>query len=162
MRKSIGNFAKASQWAPVIVFTDLDEEECAPSLIEDWRKHLTFVADNLHIRVAVKEVEAWLVADQQGITDMLGRKSVRVPPNADDVADPKAWILQNALKSPRRIREQLVTTSGGGLRQGLGYNNYIGKWVAEGWHPNTAAANSESLTRTLNFVEAFAAQLTSR
>ncbi|WP_219817567.1 hypothetical protein, partial [Rathayibacter tritici] len=47
LRAKIGNFAKVSQRAPVIVFTDLDRKECAPSLVGEWRQGLSFDAPNL-------------------------------------------------------------------------------------------------------------------
>lgn len=61
LRKTIVGWNRAARGCPFIVLTDLDNTRCAPSLIAEWLtvpKH-----PNLLFRIAVREVEAWLLSD---------------------------------------------------------------------------------------------------
>jgi len=64
--------AAAAAGTPVLLLTDLDQHPCPPVLIDDWldiEPH-----SNLIFRVAVREVESWLLADREGLADFLGIK----------------------------------------------------------------------------------------
>jgi hypothetical protein len=70
LKRTVNGFNNAAQGIPFLVGTDLDTYECPPALIDDWLprpKH-----DNLLIRVAVREAEAWVLADRDGFAQFLG------------------------------------------------------------------------------------------
>ena len=58
---------------PYFILTDLDTALCAPQLINDWIKH-TPLNSNLFFRVAVHEVESWILADRENIARACSRK----------------------------------------------------------------------------------------
>lgn len=66
IKTTINGFNQAAVALPFFVLTDLDRYECAPSLIGNWLKG--GCAPNLIFRVAVREAEAWLLADIQGLS----------------------------------------------------------------------------------------------
>jgi hypothetical protein len=46
--------------------------------------------------VAVREIEAWLLADHEAVIELFGRKVARrLPPYPDEIDDPKAKTLSS-------------------------------------------------------------------
>ena len=103
LKKNIGAFNKSARGIPILVLTDLDRGKCAPLLIADWLpnpKH-----NNLIFRVAVREIESWLLADRDSIAKFLGVSVSALPLNPDEILDPKALVINLAENSCRdRIR----------------------------------------------------------
>ena len=65
LKKTIRGWNAAAKGKPFLLVTDLDSATCPNQLIEDWLpvpKH-----ENLLFRVAVREIEAWLLADAKGL-----------------------------------------------------------------------------------------------
>ena len=136
---------------PSIVFTDLDRpESCPAELVRDWTSGLQ-VAPKLLMRVAVMEIEAWVIADRQSFAEWLGIATNVVSRNPDDIPDPKRELVDLARRSRKReLREALVMSLPDGLfRPGPGYNAYLGSFIAQLWKPETARVNSPSLNRAI-------------
>ncbi|WP_219817481.1 hypothetical protein, partial [Rathayibacter tritici] len=159
LRAKIGNFAKVSQRAPVIVFTDLDRKECAPSLVGEWRQGLSFDAPNLLIRVAAQEAEAWMIADTAGIAALLGRPNLVVPAQADDIQDPKEWLLNAAAHAGRSFKQRFTRVERNRLRQGVEYNLILETFVLKVWDPESARERSDSLDRAVRALEVLNARI---
>lgn len=140
------SWRQISRQVPVFIFTDLDNLECAPSLIEKWCGGRP-LGDNLHIRIAVREVESWLLADNDAFRSLIGPRG-SIPLSPDDLPDPKAELLALAKKAPREIRLDLVQERSGNLRQALGYNARLISFIQNEWCPSRAGTNSPSLNRT--------------
>jgi hypothetical protein len=147
LRKRVLPFAKASARNPAILLTDLDDRPCAPGMVAEWRKDLTFDAPDLLIRVAEKEIESWVLADHVGARGFLGQPQLIIPPNTDDIADPKAWMLNASRRGPRSLRDGFLRQEGNKLLPGLEYNPRLVSFVAQLWNPEAASANSPSLQR---------------
>lgn len=82
---------RASSYAlPHVVLTDLDRYPCPPALLDNWG--VTDLPPRLLFRIAVREVEAWLLADREGIAEFLHIAVSKVPhaPEAED--DPKRTL----------------------------------------------------------------------
>ena len=77
LRQNIVRFNHAAVHKPFIVLTDLDGEDCPPGLIGRWLPDGQH--SNLALRIAVREVESWLLADVARFADFLG---VRADPIA--------------------------------------------------------------------------------
>src|SRR6266446_4484885 len=69
LRQTINGFNNAAKGTPFLVGTDLDEYECPPALIDDWLTHARH--HNLLVRVAVRDAEAWVLADRHRFADFL-------------------------------------------------------------------------------------------
>lgn len=148
LRKRLESFRSLCQSAPVIVLTDLDRIECAPSLIEDWAGAKPANPPSLVFRVAVREIETWLLADFEGLAGFLKLKSKAHTNDVESLRDPKERLLQLARHSPSAVRRGIVRVdSDGRARQGPDYNGALGQFVSEVWDPGNAATYSDSLRR---------------
>jgi hypothetical protein len=129
----------------VLLLTDLDRAACPVGLVESWLgRHEC--PENLVFRVAVREIEAWLLADHDALRRLLG-KTARLPPDPDTLPDPKRALLELAKRAPRDVREDLVAVRGAVAAQGLGYNARLCALVEHHWSPERAAERSASLKR---------------
>ncbi len=154
LKKTIRGFNNASKGMPHIVLTDLDSGECAPALIEDWLPVPTH--HNLLFRVAVREVESWVLADCDHFAKFIGIRKTLVPVNVDAIDEPKECLINLTRKSRKRdLREDIVPTEGSTAKQGPDYNGRLISFVKEFWNPYEAMHNSPSLERTIRAVENF-------
>jgi hypothetical protein len=115
--------------------------------------------DNLVFRVAVREIEAWLLADHVGMGRLLVAGAANLPNDPDLLLDPKQVLLQLASKAPRVVQNDLLVEPGAIASQGLGYNQRMGDFVRNTWDPKRAALCSDSLCRTLNRLRQMAKRL---
>ena len=146
LRSRMRNFCELSRQMPVLLLTDLDTAQCPMTLIGDWsRKNV--VPDGLIFRVAVPQVESWLLADRESMARFFKVSVRRLPSNPDGLSNAKRILLQLASKAPRRVREELLAVRGATAGQGLGYNTILSDFVRHQWHPARAATRSDSLSR---------------
>lgn len=75
LKADMGKFKSASHVLPHVVLTDLDQYPCPPALLKDWKA--TALPPRLLLRIAVREVEAWLLADREGIANFLSVAKTR-------------------------------------------------------------------------------------
>ena len=147
LRSRMRSFCEMARNRPILVVTDLDTLSCPMQLRAMWLRGLRHPS-SLLLRVAVREVESWLMADHESIAGLLGRNAAtRLPSNPDSVGDPKALLLRIARYAPRGVRFDLCPADGAAARQGLGYNARLCAFVASEWDPSRAASRSESLRR---------------
>lgn len=142
------NFNSMALRHPVFLITDLDNYPCAGQLINNWFRDLP-VNPNLKFRVAVREIESWLLADHQGMTNLLDRAANNIVPDPDQLQNPKQYLLERARRASRDVRNDLTRMSGPTVKQGLGYNSRLCKFVEEVWDPNQASQRSNSLARAI-------------
>ncbi len=154
IRKRIGVFNHAARTCPFLVLTDLDTGECAAALIRVW---LVERRDpNLLFRVAVREIESWLLADATGVAAFLGISLRRIPANPDSLVDPKKVLIDLARTSRRRdLRNAIVPRPGSTAVIGPDYNGVLTGFVLNNWNPLEAGRRSDSLGRFLKAVESF-------
>src|SRR5579864_2225922 len=70
LRRNVNAFNLAARGIPFLIGTDLDRYDCPAALVQDWLlkpKH-----NNLLLRVAVHEAEAWVIADKENLAKFLG------------------------------------------------------------------------------------------
>ncbi len=154
IKRNISGFNNAAKGMPFLVLTDLDVEECAPTKIRNWLsvpKH-----HNLLFRIAVREVESWLLADRVGFAKFLGIARGLIPANVDAIEDPKQCLIKLAKRSRKRtLREDLVPVPGSTAKQGPVYNDSLIFFVNNSWDHSAAKSNSPSLERTIRSLENF-------
>jgi hypothetical protein len=134
-------FCTIGRRRPVFVLTDLDKATCAPRLIARWMSGLTH-SPLLLFRVAVREIEAWLMADRPAMAEFLHISLAKIPRRPEAIQDPKQQLLTIARKAPRALRNDLLPARGTPTSQGLGYNARLCEFVQESWSPDRAAENS--------------------
>lgn len=146
LRKRLKSFCELARHQPVLLITDLDQGRCPNDLMGSWLG-ADLKPATLLFRVAVREVESWLLADHQVICQMLNKPNLRLPDNPDELNDPKKYLIQLAKKGPRNVREALVPEAGSTSVQGLGYNELLLHSVVPHWSPERAEQRSDSLRR---------------
>ena len=135
----------------VFMLTDLDSpQNCPPQLIQSWIS--APLNSGFFLRVAVMEVESWIMADRTALAKFLSIPEHQIPSNTDDIPNPKEFLVSLARRSnSRRLRDQLVpapraTTA----RVGPEYNSRFSEFVQVHWDLERAAVASPSLKRTLD------------
>lgn len=148
LRNKFAGLVATARAIPVLLLTDLDRIDCPPTLIADWRGgHV--LPDGLLFRVAVREIEAWLLADREGISDFIGVPKDKVPSSPEALADPKQTLLTLVRRyGNRQIKAGILPDRGSSAKIGLGYNQTLAHFVRESWSVARAAENAESLRRT--------------
>lgn len=161
LKKMIPNFLKMAERVPVVLLTDLDRTPCAPQLLRDWVGNQPRPR-GLIFRVAVPELEAWLLADHSGLGVLFGksRRPLNLPNQPESVPDAKAKLLQLAERhAPKEVRLDLVVKKGAVASQGLNYNQRLCPWVRDVWNPGEARERSPSLDRTMIRLAELAAEM---
>ena len=128
LKSRISNFCQMARQHPVLLITDLDQKACASGLMNDWLGELGR-PDNLVFRIAVREVESWLLADHEAMRILLGPKGT-LPFAPDNLIDPKQALLTLAMGASRDVKEDLLAQRGSIASQGIGYNARLGDFGA--------------------------------
>uniref|UniRef100_UPI004056E392 hypothetical protein n=1 Tax=Candidatus Electronema sp. TaxID=2698783 RepID=UPI004056E392 len=145
----------AANVMPVFLLTDLDAAQCVVDFIRDWRKGLD-LSERLLFRVAVREVEAWLMADRRTFANWLGISADLVPAEPERLDDPKRELLRLVDRSKKRELKAMILPEKTSSRPiGLGYNTELTRYVRDCWNPQAAAASAPSLARALKKIEIF-------
>lgn len=148
LRKTIHGFNNAAKGTPFLVLTDLDVAECPPALIQEWLRQPRH--PNLLLRIAVREVESWLLADREAFAKFLGICASLIPDNADGIADSKRFLIRLARKSPfQGLRRDIAPPRGSSREQGPDYNGRLSWFVWNRWKARRAKTHSQSLRRTV-------------
>ncbi len=150
VRKRITSYNQAARHLPFVVLVDLDREyHCAPDLIADWLPHKE---PRLCLRVAVRAVEAWLLADRERVARFLRVKQSRIPAAPEEIDDPKKALVDIAnASSSQNLLTDLVPRPGSGRAVGPAYSSRLIDFInAQGegvWRPAAAAETCTSLAR---------------
>jgi|WetSurSiteA1Bulk_404760.scaffolds.fasta_scaffold02652_3 hypothetical protein len=149
LKKNIRAFSNLAKGYPALLLTDLDRYSCPPELINDWTTHP--LHPDLLFRVAVREVESWLLGDAKGLSTSLQLRSPIAIADPENLTDPKKELLRHALRSPvRRIRDALAFSDNSGkVYQGPNYNGTLASFVMNHWDVLLASSRCHSLERFL-------------
>ncbi len=155
IRKRLPGFNNAAKYTPFLVLADLDRNECAPTLIREWLPHNAH--PNLIFRVAVKEVESWVLADRFSFSEFLGIPPTLIPLKIDEHEQaPKEFLIQLTRKSKKKeIRQAIVPKKGSTAKVGIDYNGMLSYFLRNYWRLEEAVKYSDSLKRTVNALNRF-------
>lgn len=146
LRKNVPGWNNAAKGIPFFLLTDLDAVVCPSALTSSWLPDT--IQHNLIFRVAVREVESWILADRISFSSFLGVSKTRLPQQPDELPDPKATLIRLASKSPRSlIKSRIVPRPKSTAKQGRDYNGCLCEFVTTVWKPDEAELNSPSLYR---------------
>ena len=155
LKRTVCGWNRAAAGIPFVLLTDLNSRyKCPPALIQDWLREP--LHPNLILRVAVREVEAWLLSDPTNLSHFLGVSSAGFPEAVEQLSDPKAALIALATKSRKRvIRESIVPKPGSTARQGRDYNGCLVQFVERTWDIAASSDSCSSLRRTVERLRAF-------
>jgi hypothetical protein len=161
LKQRINAYNQAARHSPWFVLLDLNHEfDCPPPLRSAWLPRPSF---NMCFRIAVREVEAWLLADRQRFASFFQIPLSTIPTDPETIDNPKELVVNLAGRSrSRAIKDDMVPRVGSGRSVGPGYISRLIEFafdVRKGWRPQHAACSSDSLTRCLNRLRELAAKM---
>jgi hypothetical protein len=123
-------------------------------LKEDWSNKPYH--PNLIFRIAVREIEAWLLADRYGFARFAGISQDLVPPDPEITPDPKAMLVNITRRSQvRRVRERIVPQDGSTAPVGPDHNACLSEFAKTTWDVKAAASVARSLSHCVAKLKAF-------
>jgi hypothetical protein len=131
----------------LLVLRDLDTEPCAVVLV---RRLVPEPLPTFCLRIAVREAEAWLIADRDGLARALGVAASCIPRDPEALPDPKNTLRQIAADARNRL---VRTAFAGSAQQAQGW---IAEFIQTKWSPHSAREYSISLDTTLRRLAALA------
>ena len=152
IKKQIGAYNNAAQYNHYFIITDLDNSYgCAPSLIKDWipEQH----ANKFLFRVAVHEIESWLLADRINFAAFFSISAAIISTAPDNDPDPKQTVINLAKRSRKRAIREAIVPIDNFARLGPGYNMQLQNYIQKSWDIDSARKNSPSLDKTIKSLE---------
>jgi hypothetical protein len=154
IKKNIKAYNNASRIIPYLVLTDLDNYSCPIELKEAWAVKNT--NSNFIFRIAVKEVESWLLADKRSFAEYFCINENKIPENTDSINDPKLFLINLIRNSKRKeFKEDMIPAKNSTAIQGRNYNRQVILYIKNIWNPKEAMKRSPSLKRAVNCISLF-------
>ena len=147
----LGGYNNAARFSPWLVLVDLDQDAHCPPLFVAAR--LPVPSERMCFRVAVREVEAWLLGDRERLARFLDVDPGWIPSDPVGSPNPKTQVVNLARRSrSREIVADMVPRRESGRSEGSAYASRLIEFVSDsrhGWRPTVAARSSNSLRRCL-------------
>lgn len=149
----IGGYNEGARYGGIwFALVDLDRDGCAPALVAETLPEL---AEGMCFRVAVREVEAWLLADRVGFARWAGVRASLIPLDVESLAQPKERLVAIMRESRHRERQTaIVPRPGSGRTEGPDYSDVLTDFVATDWDVEAAASVAPSLDRAIRCLRA--------
>jgi len=149
--RNIRGYNSAARFSPWIILRDLDDDApCAPVLVS---RILAAPSSWMRLRIAVRAIESWLLADAETLSDYLRIRRALVPTDPEALADPKGSLVDLARRSRlSAIRADMVPSAGVTSRVGPAYPSRVAEFARTLWRPEVARQHSESLQHCIDSV----------
>jgi hypothetical protein len=153
----IPKYADAARFGiPRLVLRDLDHDApCAGALVA---RLLAERADKLCLRIAIREIESWLMADIDAFVDAIPVRRSDIPRNTDHIADPKRLILDAVRRNGgKTLQRRLLSRDAYQAFEGPEYTTFMQQFAMTHWSAGRAigGGRSASLTRSAARIEQF-------
>lgn len=134
----------AGKHMAVIGLADLEQAKCASSLLAS---KLRDKSAGFHLRIAVRMLESWLLADRQSMARFLKVPIGALPTDPDSEFHAKKLLVSIARKSTSKsIRDALVPDDSGGI-VGSDYAATMNRFIEKHWRVSEARKHSPSLEK---------------
>lgn len=147
---------------PILVLRDLDHDaSCAPKLV---KKLIKDSHDNFLLRICVRELEVWLMADRNNFAKYCGCKISTIPKDPELLADPKATIVGWAdAGSASKLRSHLTAARAKGVPEWAALGQWHSDFAENHWDILAAieSGRAPSLGRAFAALQACVARLSS-
>lgn len=148
LKKLAPNVNRPNRHYHVLMLTDLDRKPCPPDLISDWLREEP--RHGFLLRVAVRTIESWLLADGESFAKFLGISRVNISDLPDLLNEPKEELMRLVGRSRKRaLRDDILPRQGSTAKVGRNYNEPLIRFVRDMWDPEEARNHSPSLTRCI-------------
>jgi hypothetical protein len=167
LKSLLENYNRLAASREIIILTDLDTVDCAPTLLKNWftdkgiSKH-----KNLIFRIAVTEGESWLLADRQGFATWLkipldliplpSSQNPRKEPGEIEVrpqCKPSLFIMKNLASRSTDKEKYRMLMPREGAKKGPQYNSCLLPFIEDKWNIATAIKYSSSLRRAVHKIK---------
>jgi hypothetical protein len=102
------------------------------------------------LRIAVRAVESWLLADHASFATFFSIPEYLVPSAPDELRSPKQTVLDLAARSKSRSVRDALLPAAGGWRTGRGYPGHLMQFIQTSWRIDAAKEVSPSLRRCVD------------
>lgn len=151
LKSKFPELLKTAAKIPVFLITDLDNIRCPVELIKSWTQNTPPPPGGMIMRVAVREIESWILADRDGFSEYTGIPVEKLALDADALSDPKRELLNLVKRYARkRIKESLLPSKGSSSKIGWEYNAVLCQFARSIWSVDRAVRHSNSLRRAVN------------
>lgn len=156
LKTRVRAYNEAAQHSPWVILADLDHDaDCGPTLKTEW---IPMLSPQMCFRVAVRETEAWLLADRQRFASYFSVQVTRIPQYPETLPDPKAMVIELAGHSrSAQVRQDVLPTPGGGRSVGPAYTTRIIEFTST-WRPDVAAEFAPSLASAIQCIRRLISQ----
>ena len=159
VKSKILEFNKLAETHPVVLLIDLDNNGCAPQLIQQLIKDKN---DDFIFNIAVDEAEAWLMADRKGFATYFKIKADEIPLTCRTKQGGRKSLIEMDFpyKSSMYLTHELIKKSKNseyirqltpkeGAAKGPEYNSCMLPFILSSWNIDDARLNSDSLNRMI-------------
>ncbi len=146
----IPEFNRSGEHVNWLILRDLDHDAPCPAELVPNLLGRQPLARRVALRVPVRAVESWLLADREGFAREFGVALRQLPTDPDSLEAPKRRLIDVCRRSRRAdIRRGMTPREGSGRSVGPEYVTRIVAFARFAWEPERAAEASESLRRSL-------------
>jgi len=155
IKQRVAGYNRAAHHEPWFVLVDLDHDApCPPPMCRKW---LPEKASLMCFCVAVRAVEAWLLADAEKIAAYLRVPCDHVLVDPEAIDNPKQVMVNLARKSRLgQIREDMVPRPGSARFVGPAYASRLIEFASVHWRPDVACIRSDNLRRAIRCLRTLA------
>ena len=132
-----------------LILRDLDHDAPCPS--ELIRSLVSRTSPRVSLRVPVRTVESWVLADAEGFAQEFSIDRGLLPERPDDLDHPKSHLVDMCRRSRQpKIRQAMAPRPNSMRKVGPEYANRLTAFARRTWNPERAARRSPSLGRALD------------
>ncbi len=148
------NHASNRQQMFVLRDWDRDDRATCPQELIDSIAGGKIVQPKLMIRVPVRAMESWILADAKAVQDYFKVTGSTASPDSE--SNPKQKLISMCARSTSKdVKTDMVPRLGARSNVGPGYLRRIEEFCAKSWSPTRARAISPSLDRCMIRIEEF-------
>jgi len=153
IEKKITGFNQLAKGIPILTLVDLMDldSDCPAEIVREWLPHRH---EQMLLRLVVREIESWILADRTSISRFFGLRKALIPHHPEQLGDPKATLVELADSSQRQgLRNAIVPDDPTMNDEGPAYTTRLQRFVRDQWSVENAAENASSLHRCLQAVQ---------
>ena len=152
IEERIDEFNHSAQGIPILTLVDLMDTgfDCAVDVVGSWLPNRN---EDMLLRVVVREIESWILADRTAIARYFGIRASLVPHHPERLDDPKKALVDLARSSQyQSLKNDIVPDDPTVHAQGPAYTSRMQSFVREQWEVDRANHRSASLRRCVEAV----------
>ena len=107
------------------------------------------------LRIAVREVESWVLADRDGFHAFSGVAKSKIPADPDTLPDAKRTLINLMRGSRKRLFREAIVPASPTARIGPDYNGTLARMLAHYWQLDRAVPRSPSLASAFAAIRVF-------